>query len=301
MNIFITGATGYIGGAVAHRLRRAGHEVTALVRPSSDHAALSGAGIATITGDLADIDSVREAVQAHDVIVHAAMAHPDGETHDLHAIETLLGSRSQDAHFVYTSGVWLLARHEGTVDEETLPDPLPIVAWRVDHERRVLEAGTAAAPTTIIRPGCVYGGRQSLLRDWFSAIGRGDSIRVIGDGRNRWATIHIDDLAELYLKVIETRATGVLHATDDDGSTLTEMAEALARAAGRKATLIEFVPEAEARMQLGPVTDGYLADQRVSSRRTRERLGWVPKHGSFAASVGTQLEEWERQFETAGA
>ena len=299
MKVFMTGATGYIGSRVARRLRDAGHDVTALVRPTSDHAELSKIGVATVSGDMTELGRMREAVQAHDVIIHAAIASAAAGERDGDAIRELLAARSSEAQFLFTSGVWLLARHDGPVDEDSLPDPLPIVAWRVEHERVVLDASTEGAPTAVIRPGCVYGGRQSLFRDWFSSALREDPIRVIGEGKNRWATIHVDDLADLYLQVVDRRASGIFHATDDNEDSIGEMATALSKTSGGRSRVLPM-KEAEARATMGPVTDAYLANQRVSSRRSRELLGWQPAHHSFASTVSEQLREWHHEVDLAG-
>lgn len=296
MNVFMTGATGYIGSRVARRLRESGHDVTALVRPTSDHSFLSQLGVAMLSGDLTELGRFREAIGAHDVIIHTALCSIGAAERDREAVDVLLAARAPESHFIYTSGVWLLARHDGPVDEDSLPDPLPIVAWRVEHERVVLEAATPSAPTAVIRPGCVYGGRQSLLRDWFSSALRNDPIRVIGEGKNRWATIHVEDLAELYLHVVEKRAGGIFHATDDNEDSISQMAGELARTSGGRSRIV-VMREAEARAMMGPVTDAYLANQRVSSRRSRELLGWQPVRPSFSATVEEQLREWQEELE----
>src|ERR1700761_8917812 len=78
MRVFITGATGYLGGLVSRRLAAAGHEVRALVRPpASPRAAaagadLGGARVPTFTGDLADRASMREGMSGSDWVIHSA-------------------------------------------------------------------------------------------------------------------------------------------------------------------------------------------------------------------------------------
>lgn len=296
MNVFLTGATGYIGRSVAARMRKSGHDVTALVRPGSDHAYLSDIGVATVTGDLTDVSQMPDTIAAHDVLIHAALSTQNTAALDRQVISALISSRAADAHIVYTSGVWVLARHEDAVDEDTLPDPIPVSAWRVEHEQIVLDADNGSQPTAVIRPGCVYGGRQSLLRDWFSAATRRDAIPVIGAGLNRWATVHVEDLADLYLAIVERRASGIFHGTDDNEHVMREMALELARANGDESR-VAHVEESAARAQFGPLVDGLLADQRVSSRRTREALGWQPRRSSFASCVADQMVEWERSLE----
>src|SRR4029078_10545469 len=72
MRIFITGATGYIGQALCRRFRAEGHEVRALVRPTSRIEPLRALGVATFVGDIADRVSMREGMSGADWVVHAA-------------------------------------------------------------------------------------------------------------------------------------------------------------------------------------------------------------------------------------
>lgn len=296
MNVFLTGATGYIGSELAHRLRKAGHDVTALVRASSDHSALSGAGVATVTGDLNDLPNMRDAIRAHDVVIHAAVSNGDTAAMDEQVIQAILTSGSNDTHFIYTSGVWVLGRHSGVATEESPHAPLDIVTWRAEHENRVLDAARGNQTTCVLRPGCVYGGKQGLLREWFSAALRGDPIRVVAGGTNRWAMVHVKDLAALYVQAAEQRVSGILHGTDDSESRLCEIAEQISATAGTGSP-IEEVPRSEAEQIVGAAIEGYLADQRVSSRITRERTGWSPARRTFADSIEAQWKEWREALD----
>ena len=64
MRVFMTGGTGYIGSAVAAALRRGGHDVTALARPSADPRPLLDLGVAIVAGDLASLPSLVETIAA---------------------------------------------------------------------------------------------------------------------------------------------------------------------------------------------------------------------------------------------
>ena len=72
MHIFITGATGYIGGAVAARLLADGHRVFGLARTPEKARALAARGIAPVAGTLVDLGTLREAAQAADAVINAA-------------------------------------------------------------------------------------------------------------------------------------------------------------------------------------------------------------------------------------
>ncbi len=291
MKIFLTGATGYIGGAVAAALRDAGHEVTALVRDAKKASARLGNGIRFVEGDLGRIDDHRAAIAANQVFVHAAVSQERTAELDELAIRALT-RHHDDRHFIFTSGVWVLGNTgHAPADEVAPPRPIELATWRAPHERWVLEEARDNFPTTVIRPGCVYGRRQSLLRGWFKAAEKGEPVEIVGSGTNHWAMVHIDDLARCYVRAVEKRAAGVLHAVDDTRATIRECAEAVVGASGKKSE-VRFKPLAEARAAMGPFADALAIDQHIASGSTRSRLGWKPER-TFISSVEEQWKEWK--------
>ncbi|MCU1348488.1 MAG: NAD-dependent epimerase/dehydratase [Acidobacteria bacterium] len=279
MRIFMTGATGYIGGAVAAALRAKGHDVAALVRPDAEAKQLRDLGVVIMAGDLATLPSLGDALDLYDVLIHTAQSRHDTVQLDRNAVDTFLAHKR--AHTIYTSGVWVLGNTE-TADE-TMPaaNPLPLVAWRVAHEELVRGAGGA-----VLRPGCVYGGKQSLLAEWFVSTEQGKPVSIVGDGKNRWAMVDLHDLADLYVRIAEQRAAGIFHGIDDTHQPL----DACARAVAPDGK-IEHVSPDLVRPKLGPFTDALIVDQVVSSRRTRDALHWTPNR-TFIGSVDEQWREW---------
>ncbi|MGZ8711010.1 MAG: NAD-dependent epimerase/dehydratase family protein [Thermoanaerobaculia bacterium] len=281
MRIFITGATGYIGGAVAAALRIRGHEVAALVRADADARRLRDLGVFLLTGDLEALPSLCQHFREYDAFVHAAQSAKDTAAADRAAVDTFT---SLPGHFVYTSGVWVLGNTH-RADEASDVNPLSIVRWRPPHEELVLGSGGA-----VLRPGCVYGGRQSLFGAWFAAAEQNEPIRITGDGNNRWALVDLHDLSDLYVRAVEQRATKVLHGIDDSRSTLNECAKALSSASSGSST-VEHVPLDVARATLGEFADALAIDQTIDSRETRAKLGWEPKR-TFLDSIDEQWREW---------
>jgi nucleoside-diphosphate-sugar epimerase len=273
MRIFLTGGTGYIGGAVASALVTRNHEVVALARSGSETGRLRQLGVTLISGDLASLPQLAEdgALDGFDAFVHAAQAAQDAAALNRIAIDTFL---ARNAYVLYTSGVWVLGN--GAADEDTPVRPLPIVAWRPAQEQLVLSAGHG-----VIRPGCVYGGKQSLLAPWFAAAEQNQPLQIAGDGNNHWAMVNLHDLADCYVRIVESRGRGTFHAVDDTQATLNECARAVAP----NGTIEHVTPNP------GPFTDALLVDQEISSQKTRQRLGWIPKR-DFVSSVSEQWDEW---------
>ena len=272
MRIFLTGATGYIGSAVARALT-ADHEVAALVRPDAETRHLRDLGILIVSGDLHSLPSLRDQLASYDAFVHTAFA-PKDDHFAVDAFTALPG------HFVYTSGCWMLGNTQ-SAHEGSPVNPLEISAWRAVQEERVLGSGGA-----VLRPGCVYGGRQSLLRDWFIATEQSRGLQIVGDGAQRWAMVDLHELADLYVRAVEQQSTGVLHGIDDSHDTL----EASARAVAPDAD-VEKIPLELARTAMGNFADALAVDQVISSAETREKTGWTPRR-TFVSSVADQWREW---------
>jgi nucleoside-diphosphate-sugar epimerase len=278
MNIFLTGATGYIGSAVAAALREANHEVAALARPEADTKRLRDLGVVLIGGDLDSLPSLRDQLGGYDAFVHMAQSRQHTVAADRAAIDTFLSLRGL---LLFTSGVWVMG-NTTSADESTPAHPLSLVSWRTAHEQLVLDAGGA-----VLRPGCVYGGKQSLCADWFAAAEQNRSTQLVGDGANHWAMVDLHDLADLYVRIVEQKAVGILHGIDDTHATLNECV----RAVGSDVA-IEYVPLETAHATMGGFADALAIDQRISSTKTREQTGWNPRR-TFTSSIGEQWREWK--------
>lgn len=303
MRIFLTGATGYIGSAVLDALLRGSHTVAALVRDPERAERLVGRGVQALVGDLSVPESYAPVAESCDGIIHTAYEPSRrGPAVDRQAIDTLLGaairhaSKGQPVNVVYTSGVWVLGHTTGAAGEDAPVRPTPLVAWRPEHEKLVLDAGRGRTlRTSVVRPGIVYGGAAGIIGDLLKDSANG-LVRVIGDGRNRWACVYDRDLADLYVRVVSAPdASGIYHANDEADERVSDIVEALARHA-KMVPDVRHVPIEEARAKLGPYADALALNQIVRGPRARA-LGWAPTLHSVAGSVARLLEE----FRTARA
>ena len=298
MRIFLTGATGYVGSAVLDALVRGGHAVTALVRDPEKAGRMTQRGVQPVVGDLAVPASYAAAVEPCDGIIHTAFEPSKrGPDIDRVAIDTLLGSairhaaKGQPVSFVYTSGVWVLGSTAGAATEEAPVRPTALVAWRPEHEKVVLDAGRGRTlRTAVVRPGIVYGGARGIIGDLLKNAANG-LVRVIGDGRNRWACVYDRDLADVYARLVaRDDASGVFHVNDEADERVIDIVEALAAHVKMRPD-VRHVPLEEARAKLGVYADALALDQKVRSPRARA-LGWTPSLHSVAGSVARLLEEY---------
>jgi nucleoside-diphosphate-sugar epimerase len=267
--VFVTGATGTIGNAVATTFRRHGYHVKGLTRSEKGAKLLAAQEIEPVVSPISDIKHIEA-----DIAVHAyTESGPDRIANDLRAIEML----SKCSLFLYTSGCWIHGNSKDIVNEESPLKPLSITSWRPAHEQKVVQA-----KGVVIRPGFVYGGEGSLTASWFASAAKG-SVEIAGDGTNTWSMIHKDDLARAYLLAAEKniRST-IFDVTDGMFPTVREMAEAIANLAKipGKIRSIEGM-------------EGVLADQKIRSIRTQPILGWKPYHTSFLSEVATYFSAWK--------
>lgn len=291
MRIFLTGPTGYIGGAVLDGLLRAGHTVTGLVRDQPRARKLRKHGVEAVVGNLAD-PGWRDAAVGFDALVHTAYEWTArGPEIDRLAIETLIAAAQATGgrpRLVYTSGVWVLGSTMAPADEGAVLAPPAHVAWRPALEQLVLSA--ADVTPVVVRPGVIYGGSRGIVGDLFRDAING-LVRIIGDGRNHWAAVYDRDVADLYVRLVSAPdASGIYHATDEADETVLDIVEALSRNTTHTPD-VRFVPIEEARTKLGSYADALALDQIVRSPRARA-LGWTPSLRSISGNVPRLLEEW---------
>ena len=235
--------------------------------------------------------SVTDAVRQVDAVIHAALARgaeiPEVDTAGTDAIlGALLGTNKK---VIYTSGVWVLGNTgPSAVDEQhDLPDPINLVRWRPSVEARVIAAAQEGIRTAVVRPGIVYGRGEGVIGQLMRVARRTGLARYVGSGENHWATVHIDDLADLYARVLETSISGmVFHGVREPSVRMREIFLAVAAASGRN-TRVESWPLEDARRELGPIADAMALDQQVSASRARRLLEWQP----CASSVIHDIEQ----------
>jgi nucleoside-diphosphate-sugar epimerase len=297
MKVFVTGGTGYIGSAVSLQLKKAGHDVQALVRNKDKASVLQGAGVKLVQGDLANPAGYAAAAYGVQAIVHCASdsgpQHVELDRKSIQNARELLHGRV-GATFIYTSGIWVLGDTAGAVaDESTSTNPAQIAAWRPAHEQITLGLSKEGIRAVVVRPGIVYGGaRGGIPASMFGSALKQGAAQMIGEGANHWPLVHVEDLAELYVRLVERAPAGsIFHAADASTHTLREIAEAASRAAG-KGGKVSALPLDKARQSMGPFADALALDQKLSSEKARTELDWRPRHEDFVAEAPQLFAQW---------
>jgi nucleoside-diphosphate-sugar epimerase len=287
MNIFVTGATGYVGSAVVRELLDGGHQVVGLARSDAAADALAQAGAGVHRGNLDDLESLRAGAAAADGVVFAANKHISETTDqaararvELAAV-TAIGAEltGTGKPFVVTSGV--IGRTPGRLlTEETDAVPNPLTALRLPVEETVLALDGVRSSSVLLAPTVHGDGDTRGFIAMLVALARTEGVSgFVGDGANRWPAVHRRDAAAVYRLAVEAAPAGTrLHAVAEEGVPFREIAEAIGRHTGVPA-------QARESAHFGPLAGVVTLDSPVSSARTRERFGWQPRHPTLLADI----------------
>jgi nucleoside-diphosphate-sugar epimerase len=183
MEVFLTGATGYIGSAVAEALQKAGHKVTGLARTDEKSKQLEARGVRACLGDLLKPETVAAPARAAEGVIHTASTNDANAAQaDATVVRAILKTlEGTGKPFVYTSGVWVLgSTGDKVADEHTPVNPTPLVAHRPAIEQEVLAYKDRGVRTIVIRPALVYGRGGQRAKD-VHEVCPGD-----GSGAVRW-------------------------------------------------------------------------------------------------------------------
>jgi nucleoside-diphosphate-sugar epimerase len=285
MRVFVTGASGHIGGAVLTELIGAGHQAVGLARSDSAAEAVAAHGAEVHRGDLDDPETLRTAAASADGVIHlaakslAANSVADLVAAQAGAVETIGDALAGSGRpFVIVSGTMMLA--------------LAGSQNRPSTERDALETGPGAGAEQLVLALADRGVRSSILRlpplvhspldrHGFGpgligiARARGGS-GYLGDGANRWPAVHTLDAARLLRLALEQAPAGSrLHAVADEGVAFREIAETIGR---HLDVPVKPVPADEAAEHFGYLGMFAGVDNPASSALTRELLGWQPTH-----------------------
>jgi nucleoside-diphosphate-sugar epimerase len=288
MRVFIAGATGYIGGAVAARLLADGHRVSGLARSEEKAAALDERGVTPIRAELWDLAAVAQAARDADAVISAANA-DDSVVAQL-LVDTL---RETGKTLIHTSGTSVAADRAlgepgGKLFTEDTPlAPLPERRLRVEIERIIIEGAALGIRSMVIRPALIYGrGRglnphshqlPQLLR---VARQRGRPAHV-GRGLNVWSNVHIDDVAELYVCALHEAPPGSVFFCENGEASWRDMAAAIGQSIGlAEAPEPLSLEESLRAFGIGAVTS-FGSNSRVSAEKARRMLGWKPSAGTI--------------------
>jgi nucleoside-diphosphate-sugar epimerase len=227
---FVTGGSGFIGGALIQRLRGEGWDVRALARSDRAAAGVRERGAEPVSGDLDDRESLRAGAEGTEVAFHAAAKveewgdPADFERVNVHGtrnvIEACREAGVRRVVHVGTEAALMAGRPLVNVDETAplRPDsPALYPSTKAKAEQLVRAANGDGLETVVVRPRFVWGrGDTSLLPQIVDMV-RSGRFRWVGGGRHLTATTHIDNTVEgLWLGATKAPAGDVYFVTDGE-------------------------------------------------------------------------------------
>jgi dihydroflavonol-4-reductase len=270
----LTGATGFVGSAVARALLGRGHAVRVLVRPGSDRCNLDGLQVQPVEGDLTDAASLARAVAGCRYLLHVAADYriwvPDPAAMLRANVDgtraLMLAARAAGVErIVYCSSVAALGlTKDGTAADEMTPVSEAAVAGiykksKYRAEQAVLALVREGLPAVIVNPAAPVGPRDikptptgKMIAD--AAAGRMPAY--LDTGLN---VVHVDDVAEGHLLALERGRIGERYILASENLTLRALLALVAEAAGRRPPSVRL-----SRNLLWPVALGFEAAAKLT-------------------------------------
>ncbi|XP_014556607.1 hypothetical protein COCVIDRAFT_26591 [Bipolaris victoriae FI3] len=225
--LFITGATGYIGGDALYAIANTypDLEITALVRNSDKGAKVAAQYPKTrlVYGMLDSTDLLSEEASNADIVLHCADC---DHLASAQALVAGLARSGRKSYLIHTSGTGILAFADfeentyGIAREKVFDDwdnitevtSLPDTAIHRNVDKVILgshEASSGSIQSAIVCPPCIYGPgrgpdnkRSVQAYDMTEAILKRMKGFVVGEGKNRWTEVHVQDLSEVFLALV---------------------------------------------------------------------------------------------------
>ncbi len=297
MTIFLTGAGGFIGGAIAARLMASGHPIRGLVRSPEKAAALQARGIEPVLGDLSDTALLAREAQAADAVINAA------NSDDRAAVEAVLNALAGSGKpFLHTSGSSIVAddargdwASDRIYDEGTPLEPLPGKAARVAIDRLIVDAAGRGVRSVVLCNTLIYGTTKGLAAEsvqiptLVTQARQTGIVRHVGRGLNIWSNVHVDDVAELYALALDRAPAGAFYFVENGEASFAQATAAISRRLGLGAPQDWPIDDAIAELGFGKAVYSLGSNSRVRGKRARSELGWAPKHASLTGWIESEM------------
>ncbi|MGE5074086.1 MAG: NAD-dependent epimerase/dehydratase family protein [Anaerolineae bacterium] len=333
MKALVTGATGFIGGALARRLHGAGWQVTGLGRNTTALAELESAGIATRRCDLADQAAAIDVCREQEVVFHSAAHASDWGSPNDFVLNNVVATRNIIAGcqqhavrrlvHVSTPSLYFHFRERLNVRED---DPLPPPMNDYARTKRMAEdevnrACREGLPSVTIRPSAVFGpGDRILLPRLLDRLER-RVLPIIGDGGAIVDLTYVENVVDALILCADARPTAigkVYNITNGEPVRIWDLVRRICkrldlaepsfrvpyRVADAGAALIEGAWRVTQRAGEPPVTRYSVSRIGLSSSldisAARAELGYEPRV-PLQTAIDCTLEEWQRSRKVGGA
>jgi nucleoside-diphosphate-sugar epimerase len=300
MKVFVTGATGFIGSALVPELITAGHRVLGLARSDAAAQSLIAAGAEVHRGSLENLDSLRDGAAQSDAVIHCAYGNDFSKMEQIarqesQVIDILGGALIGSDRPMLITSVAAVGAAPGQIATEDYYNP------KSRNPRMSTElAGEAIANrgvnVTVVRLSQVHNTvRQGFVSALIRVARDKGASAYVGDGTNRWAAAHLNDVVRLYRLALEKHERNSrFHAVAEEGVPLRQIADTIGKVLGLP--VIRLSPE-EASAHFGWLSMFAGMDMPASSQHTQQRLGWYPS----GPSLITDLDQMQQTSTTQPA
>lgn len=325
MRVFVTGGSGFIGGALVRRLRLEGHEVRALVRSPRAEALAVDAGAIPVSGDIAQPGPWQNEVGAADAVVHAAALVSDwGPRKEFSRVNVggtgniLDAAERWNGHFVHISSIAVHGWRPGMYTENSpaVPGRHPYCSSKAAAEALVDSSVSKGLKASIVRIAGVYGPGDPHFVSRFLDYAAAGHVFIVGRGDQSSRLIYIDDVIEGLMAILKRPCEpGTRYILNDPAAPDVRGMMGLALEASKLKVPVRSVPEwvahaaafyQECRARLTgsrPVLTQYAV--RALGHRclfpiegTSRKLGWSPR---IKAHEGVERTfSWYRKDRPAG-
>jgi nucleoside-diphosphate-sugar epimerase len=225
---FVTGGSGFIGGALIRRLIADGWDAHALVRSEASAQKVTALGAKAIAGDLSDVPSMAVGAQYCEIAFHCAAHLGDWGTREEFERGNVQGTRNALAaarqaglrRFVHvgTEAALLAGKPLIEVDERAplrFDSPALYSSTKARAEEAVIEANQDGLETVVVRPRFVWGRGDTTLLPRLTEAVRSGRFAWIGGGHHRTSTTHIENTVHGLMLAAERGAPGGVYFVTD--------------------------------------------------------------------------------------
>jgi len=295
MKVLVLGATGFIGMPAAQALVRAGHHVIGLTRSEKKGKQLAAEEIIPLIGEIDKPSEWVSIVKDLDAVLECVGGTADIKTLS-ESILAAVGKAAQELRpqgaprltYIYTSGTWVHGENRNEVVTDTTPitSTPDLVAWRPAREQAVINHQTLNG--IVVRPALLYGRSGSLFAPFFQSASEGE-VWYPGTPGGRFALIHTDDLADLFVRAIEKSAICgglIFDAANEQTESADDVLAALVKVSGAQGPYEYKKPTNLYEVALGTTSliRPYLA---------RTLLDWRPTKPGLVDGLPTYYAAWK--------
>ncbi|ODN83677.1 hypothetical protein L202_01773, partial [Cryptococcus amylolentus CBS 6039] len=302
VNVFITGASGYVGSHVTALLLKAGHKLIALARSQASAKKLEDEGVTVIRASLEDTDVLSKAAHEADAVIHLGFIHDFSDFEkcleiDYNTIQTFARALEGTSKTVLTTSGFLISSPS--------PSPSPAIT---EHTLTDGSGRGRSEPLTLSPTLKASGVRAHVLRLALTVHGEGDAglltfyiqqskklgfAGYLGEGDLRWPAVHVKDAARAFLLALENpnktlQGGEILHVVQDSGVPFKSIAEAVAKRWDIPSKSLTKEEAEQSYEWLAPFFWGQ--DLVAESGLTRKWLGWEPEEKGLVKDL--ESSEW---------